>query len=206
LNFAKELLIQGVAVTMPLKEEIVKYVDVQCAEPSINTLVLKNDNYKGYNLDVIACYELIKEKRSIKDKSIYILGSGGVGASLACFFKDKEAIITIFNRDERRGLKAAKSSSAKFCRYDQFDGCCDVLIQTTSVGMAPNFEASIIETNLIKPTSLVIEFISNPKETLFLRGAKERGCDTIDGDLILEKISYLQQKLWKISSHTCCHC
>lgn len=206
LNFAIELQISGMAVTMPLKEEITKYIEVKCLEPSINTLILKRGSYKGYNLDVVAASELIKSKTSLSNKSVYILGAGGVGGALAYHLKNEGAIVTLFNRSQEKGQMVASKAHAKFSHYDGFDGHCDILIQTTSVGMTPVCDESIIDTNKINSSTLVIDFVSNPKETKFLRGAKAKGCVTIDGDLLLERVSFLQQQIWNVSSHNCCQC
>jgi 3-dehydroquinate dehydratase/shikimate dehydrogenase len=206
LALAKEMQIQGMAVTMPLKEVVTLYVDKVCQEPTINTLILKHDQYKGYNLDVLAAYELINKKLSVKDKSIYIIGSGGVGSALAWFLKNQGAKVTLFNRSLSKGMKAAENAQVNFLPLEDFDGDCSILIQATSVGMSPFVDESIIDKTLINKKTLVVDFVSNPEETKFLKEAKECGCDTISGIEIFELITHLHQKIWNISSHSCCHC
>ena len=61
-----------------------------------------------------------------------------------------------------------------------------LLLNATSVGMAPNTEGSIIEdTSLYHPDLIVSDVIYNPRETRFLREAREAGCRTFNGMYML---------------------
>ena len=61
-----------------------------------------------------------------------------------------------------------------------------LLLNATSVGMAPDTEGSIIEdTSLYHPDLIVSDVIYNPRETRFLREAREAGCRTFNGMYML---------------------
>ena len=61
-----------------------------------------------------------------------------------------------------------------------------MLVNATSVGMAPNTDASIItDTSLFRPDLIVSDIIYNPRETKFLKEAREAGCQTFNGMYML---------------------
>ena len=61
-----------------------------------------------------------------------------------------------------------------------------MLINATSVGMAPNTDESIItDTSLFRPDLIVSDVIYNPRETKLLREARECGCQTFNGMYML---------------------
>ena len=61
-----------------------------------------------------------------------------------------------------------------------------LLLNATSVGMAPDTENTIIEnTSLYHPDLIVSDVIYNPRETRFLREAREAGCRTFNGMYML---------------------
>lgn len=61
-----------------------------------------------------------------------------------------------------------------------------ILINASSVGMAPRADASLIsDPSFFHPGLVVGDVIYNPRETLLLRTAKEAGCHTFNGMYML---------------------
>ena len=57
-----------------------------------------------------------------------------------------------------------------------------ILVNGTSVGMAPNVDRTIItDTSMFHKDLFVFDVIYNPQETRLLREAKEAGCTCIGG-------------------------
>lgn len=72
-----------------------------------------------------------------------------------------------------------------------------LLLNATSVGMAPDTEGSIIEdTSLYHPDLIVSDVIYNPRETRFLREAREAGCRTFNGMYMLLYQGAEASRLW----------
>jgi shikimate 5-dehydrogenase len=65
------------------------------------------------------------------------------------------------------------------------DSCCHIFINTTSVGMHPDVDASPLDAAgqppRFTPETLVFDTIYNPMETKLLRHAKEAGAKTVGG-------------------------
>ena len=80
--------IHGINVTLPFKKSVITYVDRLTPEAeksqSVNTIYKENDKIIGHNTD-IAGFELGLRhfKYDVKEKKVFILGSGGVVPSLS---------------------------------------------------------------------------------------------------------------------------
>jgi len=55
------------------------------------------------------------------------------------------------------------------------------IIQATPIGMAPALNETLIPSDWIPLHAIVLDVISNPAETLFLRELKSRGVRTVSG-------------------------
>ena len=72
-----------------------------------------------------------------------------------------------------------------------------ILVNGTSVGMAPNEEDSLIEdASWFTPGLMVYDVIYNPEETKLLRMAKEAGCRTANGLYMLLYQGAAAFKIW----------
>ena len=72
-----------------------------------------------------------------------------------------------------------------------------ILVNGTSVGMAPNVDRTIItDTSMFHKDLFVFDVIYNPQETRLLREAKEAGCKTGNGMYMLLYQGAASFKLW----------
>ena len=87
IKAAKTLNIKGFAITMPFKQEVLKYVDETSEEVkkigAANTVLNKNNYLKAYNTDYVAAKTMLfnffpKETQ----KKLYIMGNGGYSKAL----------------------------------------------------------------------------------------------------------------------------
>ncbi len=58
---------------------------------------------------------------------------------------------------------------------------CDVLINSTSLGMHPNDDVLPIDESLISPDLVVADIVYNPLMTKLLKTAKSKGCSIVPG-------------------------
>ena len=84
--------IDGINVTVPFKQSVIPFLDELSPEAnesqSVNTIYKENDKVIGHNTD-IAGFELGLRhfKYDVKDKKVFILGSGGVVSSIILALK-----------------------------------------------------------------------------------------------------------------------
>lgn len=200
--------IRGFNLTMPCKNKIVELLDALSPAAqligAVNTVVNDDGRLIGYNTDGIGYMQAVKDAgHNIIGKTITVMGAGGAATAIcAQAALDGVAKINIFARSTSRFWKRTQTLADNINRtlpcqavlYDNADtqalkiavGESTLLLNATSVGMAPHTEASIItDTSLFRPYLIVSDVIYNPQETLLLRQAREAGCATFNGMYML---------------------
>ena len=72
----------------------------------------------------------------------------------------------------------------------------DVIINTTSVGMSPNENHSILDEKDLAKGRIVMDLVYKPVNTKLIRSARGKGCRTITGDRMLIYQAVRQFELW----------
>ena len=60
-------------------------------------------------------------------------------------------------------------------------GETDLIINCTSVGMAPDIQGCPIDPTLLEPRHAVYDIVYQPRETVLLREARRKRCRTVEG-------------------------
>ena len=153
----------------------------------------------GYTTDGIGYMRSLKEAgHNIIGKKMTLLGVGGAATSiLVQAALDGVSEISVFNRKSpsfertKELIEALKEYSS--CKIQLFDLADEerlrheiansaILVNATSIGMAPHTECSVItDSSLFHKDLIVSDVIYNPRETKFLQLAKKAGCETLNG-------------------------
>ena len=200
--------IRGFNLTMPNKNKIVELLDELSPAArligAVNTVVNDDGHLTGYNTDGVGYMQAVKDAGyDITGKAITIMGAGGAATAIcAQAALDGVEKIHIFAREtsrfwDRTQKLAENINSTRPCKavlhenkntaaLAQAISESALLLNATSVGMAPNTEGTIIEdTSLYHPDLIVSDVIYNPRETRFLKEAREAGCRTFNGMYML---------------------
>ena len=200
--------IRGFNLTMPNKNKIVELLDELSPAArligAVNTVVNDDGHLTGYNTDGVGYMQAVKDAGyDITGKTITIMGAGGAATAIcAQAALDGVEKIHIFAREtsrfwDRTQKLAENINSTLPCKavlHEKKDTAAlaqaisesALLLNATSVGMAPNTEGTIIEdTSLYHPDLIVSDVIYNPRETRFLKEAREAGCRTFNGMYML---------------------
>ena len=194
VNGAKAIGWKGFNITIPHKIEIMKYLDKIDDDAkligAVNTVKIENNKAIGYNTDGIGARLSIEEiMGEVKDYNILVIGAGGSSRAVCCELA-KNNNLTIINRTVEKAEIIANELSDKLNNIIDYGGLnsnynianFNIVINTTSLGMYPNINNKPpINMQNIKKDTVVMDLIYNPKETLFLKEAKEKGCTTING-------------------------
>ena len=200
--------IRGFNLTMPNKNKIVELLDELSPAArligAVNTVVNDDGHLTGYNTDGVGYMQAVKDAGyDITGKTITVMGAGGAATAIcAQAALDGVEKIHIFAREtsrfwDRTQKLAENINSTLPCKavlHENKDTAAlaqaisesALLLNATSVGMAPNTEGTIIEdTSLYHPDLIVSDVIYNPRETRFLKEAREAGCRTFNGMYML---------------------
>lgn len=203
----KALNVRGFNLTMPDKNLMCSLCDrlSPAAEiiGAVNTVVNEDGILTGHTTDGAGYMMAVKDAGyDIIGTKMTLLGAGGAGTSiLVQAALDGVSEISVFNRRtpffkraERIIEKLRERTSCKIRLYDYETasvlhreiGESTILVNATSVGMAPDTDACILEdSSVFRPGLVVSDVIYNPEETRLLKMAKEAGCDTFNGMYML---------------------
>ena len=104
----KQKKIAGINVTVPFKKTIISFLDKLSLDAeqtqSVNTICFENGNLVGHNTDINGFTKAIESlDYKIKNKTIFILGAGGVVPSIIlALIKMEASEIIISNRTRKK--------------------------------------------------------------------------------------------------------
>ncbi len=164
-------------VTIPYKKTVMRYLDVISPEAlrigSVNTVThMRDGRLKGDNTDYYGfSYMIDKGEINIGGKKVLILGSGGASMTARTVAADRDArevvIISRHGKDNYDNIAV------------HFD--CDIIINTTPVGMFPNNGDSPVSLDCFPNLCGVVDMIYNPSKTALILEAEEKGIPCISG-------------------------
>jgi len=180
--------IRGASVTTPHKVSALKYLDrldpAARAVGAVNTIVNDNGVLTGYNTDGDAALKALEEVTDLGGKRVVLVGSGGAALAIAAALKEKNVNMVILNRTEAKARQLAKKVNAEdYGGLERLSlvASADILINATTVGMAPGTRATIVPREFLHDHLTVFDIVYNPKETRLLREARARGCAIVYG-------------------------
>jgi 3-dehydroquinate dehydratase/shikimate dehydrogenase len=214
--FLKETLwldVKGCSVTIPHKEAIVPLL--QQKEGAVertgtcNTWVVQPDGRRiGYNTDYRAAMDSLEAAMGgqggdeaaspLLDKQVLVLGAGGVARSIVFGLIRRGAHVTITNRHDERATRLAEETGCRTVNWGlRASNVIDAVINATPVGMHPNVDDTPLPAAAFtRPNMVVFDTIYHPENTMMIKLARERGCQTITGvDMFLRQAAH-QFKLY----------
>jgi len=196
----------GLNLTIPLKEEALSSVSPKPMAASIGAVnTVSFDAEKGpvgNNTDGIgAKMALLDAGVDVAKKNVVIIGAGGAARAIAFQFAHDGANVHIANRTQARavaladdvivGLADTTSQSTVTITagglddMQKFMETCDILVNSTSVGMHPNTDETPVPAQFLRSDMVIFDIVYNPRQTrLLLDGAAIRAT-TVGGLMML---------------------
>jgi 3-dehydroquinate dehydratase / shikimate dehydrogenase len=201
LTLVREVPLHGLAVTMPLKEEILKHLEKTDALSekigACNTVVRSQEGkLYGFNTDVAAIIRPLEKRLPLKNARILVLGAGGAARAAVFGLKDKGAEVFILNRTAETAQTLARQAKAKTIKRDQLAKTSfDVILNATPSGMHGVKPTHILEANELN-ARLVFDMVYNPIDTPLIRMAREKGLPVITGVEMFVHQGARQFEIW----------
>lgn len=174
----------GLNVTIPYKQDVMKYLDEISDEAkaigAVNTLHLVDNRWIGYNTD---CYgferSLLKSLAGRKVSDALVLGSGGSSLAVRHVLSKLGIHHHTLSRNPSQ-LTYEKLSQQMIERHP-------LIINTTPLGMSPNTDTCPdIPYEYLTSDHILFDLIYNPEKTLFLTKGLSKGCTVQNGyDMLL---------------------
>ncbi len=205
----------GWNVTIPHKEAIIPYLDeveeAARAIGAVNTVVNCDGKLYGYNTDAEGFIgALLSRGFDPAGKQVVLLGAGGAArAATWALLKRGAKSICIAVRNEKKGedfVASFRSYDANgILRAEDWSGEAfssilpeaELIVNTTPLGMSPKVsEMPPMDLDQLKPEAFAYDIVYMPGETRFLREARLRGHETLNGEDMLVLQGAAAFSLW----------
>jgi len=193
--------INGLNITVPFKQLVIPFIDelTPFAEKaqSVNTIYKLNNKIIGHNTDIRGFELAIKDvDYDVKNKSVLILGAGGVVPSIIIALKKMEVSkIFLSNRTKEKAENLKKLDSKieiiDWGKIPEFN----IIINATSIGLKKDEEIKLNYSEIGK-NKLFYDIIYNPRETKFLSMAKKFGNQTENGKMMFIYQAHQAFSIW----------
>lgn len=199
----KILKIKGSNVTIPYKEEIMKYLDFISPEAqkikAVNTILLKENKLYGYNTDYFGFGTIInKNKIEINEQIAMILGTGGASKAIVTFLLDKGIKKIYLVSRTKKVVSEYEDARVEYTTYEDIkDINGNILINTTPVGMYPKTDASPANKEIVNNFETLIDIIYNPRMTEFLKIGKSLNKKICGGLEMLVGQAVKSEEFWQ---------
>ena len=204
----------GFNVTIPYKTDIIQFLDVIDEEAkkidAVNTIKKIDNKWFGYNTDVHGfCYPIRDYYKNIN--TALVMGTGGAAKAVIYailkYIKPQKIVVLGRNVDKAEQLNDKYKDASESILIEtnnssnikNYISSADLIVNTTSVGMHPNINESILPKSFsMKGQAIVYDLIYNPLETNFIKKAKEicTSCITINGMQMLIAQAVKSIEIW----------
>ncbi|MCH2132567.1 MAG: type I 3-dehydroquinate dehydratase [Phycisphaerales bacterium] len=217
----RSLDLSGVCVTLPHKENLVRFVreaggtltPIVERSGAANTMVVQPDgSLVADNTDVLGIVDPLQACLSLEGARAAVLGAGGAARAAVAGLLEAGAEVVVYNRTHERAaaLVERMAASGSFAGSlearaggPRQDDDFQVIVNATSVGMqgGPEPDACSLEAlggdpAAIQPGVVVFETVYAPRETPLVQLATARGARVITGDEMFLAQAVGQFRAW----------
>jgi len=197
---ARALGVRQLAVSLPHKEAAIAHLDevddTARQIGAVNTVTLADGRLIGANTDWLGAVRALERETRLDGRDVVVLGAGGTARAVVWGARARGARVTVLNRTLARAEKLAAELDAAAAGglEDLSRLACDVLVNTTSVGLRS--ERSPVPAAAIPARAVVLDAVYDPPRTRLLRDAEARGARTIGGKWMLVHQAAEQVRIW----------
>ena len=189
--------LRGLNVTIPYKEEVIKYLDSisKTAKKigAVNTIkFLPNGEIKGYNSDAFGFRESLAPLLSQHQKNALILGTGGASKAISFVLEEMEISYTFVSRQPKED---------KCLLYSELNDTVinghQIIINCTPLGTYPAIDRlPDLPYDLLGPEHLLYDLVYNPEITSFMRQGMKQGATVVNGFSMLKLQAEKSWSIW----------
>ncbi len=187
--------IAGFNVTIPYKEQILKFLDIIDDEAkeigAVNTIkIIKDNQLVGYNTDFYGFQESLKLFLKPHHKKALVLGTGGASKAIIFVLKKLNIAYLVVSRNPVKAQISYQDITEKV--IDK----CTLIINCTPLGTHPDIDKSPnIPYQFMTSQHLLYDLIYNPEKTSFLSKGERQGAAICNG---LKMLELQAEKAWEI--------
>lgn len=189
--------LKGLSVTIPYKEQVLKYVTQLSEEVKIikatNCIKIINDQFIAYNTDIIGFELSFLPLLEQHHKKALVLGTGGASKAVQYVLQKNNIPFVIVSRSKNNNAEIINYNSLSKEILDEYN----IIINCTPAGMHPNENTfPNIPYQLINQKHYLFDLIYKPFETIFLQKGSEAGATIKNGYDMLILQAEASWKIW----------
>jgi 3-dehydroquinate dehydratase/shikimate dehydrogenase len=192
--------VAGLAVTIPHKEKILRYLD-EC-DPlaarigAVNTVVVRGGGrLYGYNTDYVGVLRSLERRMRLAGSRVLLFGAGGAARAAAFALAQAGSIVCISARRPERARELAHAVGGQIvARAALKREFFDAIVNCTPVGMHPRGGSPLSGAEL--NCRIVMDMVYRPRETELLRVARGKGIEVISGLEMFLAQGFAQYEIW----------
>ena len=190
--------LKGLNVTIPYKEEVIKYLSEiseeanQIGAVNVIKIVRENNliNLKGYNSDCYGFKESLVPLLRSDIKNALILGTGGASKAVAYVLNSLRINITFVSRHPKENQLSYENIDEGVLNKNL------LVVNTTPLGMFPEvFDYPALPYQYLTKEHVCYDLVYNPLETEFMKRSEKYGAKVKNG---LEMLKLQAIKAWEI--------
>ncbi len=194
----KNPFLKGLAVTIPYKQAVLKYLDDASNIPAslfaCNCIRVAEGKLIGYNTDYIGFEKSIVPFLKPHHSKALILGNGGAAAAVSFVLKRLNVEFEIVSRKIYDGATLTYADLTEDIIKKN-----TLIINTTPLGMYPAISNYPPIPYLgITPHHFLYDLIYNPQKTIFLQKGEEQGAFIKNGDDMLVLQAEENWRIWNV--------
>ncbi len=199
LMIASTPTLRGFNVTIPYKQQVMRYLDEITPEAkaigAVNVVRVvrkgKKTILKGFNSDVVGFVNSLRPLLENQHTRALILGTGGASKAVAYGLQQLGIDYTFVSRTAREGVITYEEVTPALLKDYK------VIVNCSPVGMYPHVEeCPPLPYEAMDSQTLLYDLIYNPEETLFLRRGREQGALTKNGLEMLLLQAFAGWEMW----------
>jgi len=192
--------LRGLNVTIPYKEEVIRYLDELSAEAraigAVNVIRVTHKGsktvLKGFNSDVIGFTRSIESMLEPLHRKALILGTGGAAKAVDYGLKSLGLGTLFVSRTARPGVITYNDVTPDLIRSHK------VIVHCTPLGMYPHVDSCPpLPYEAMDSHTLLYDLLYNPDETLFMQKGRQQGAITKNGLEMLLLQAFASWEMWQ---------
>ena len=192
--------LRGLNVTIPYKEEVIRYLDELSAEAraigAVNVIRVTHKGsktvLKGFNSDVIGFTRSIESMLELQHRKALILGTGGAAKAVDYGLKSLGLGTLFVSRTARPGVITYNDVTPDLIRSHK------VIVNCTPLGMYPHVDSCPpLPYEAMDSHTLLYDLLYNPDETLFMQKGRQQGAITKNGLEMLLLQAFASWEMWQ---------
>ena len=197
-DYCHTLNIKGLSVTMPLKKDVIAFIDsIPDGCDAINTIGF-NDASSAINTDGEGAVRALQQHTTVLNKKVLVIGAGGSATGIIACLEQHTKHINIYNRTHSKAQQLAKQYHATALLDTQAQQQTFDIIINTLPPQAQQQNATLKAIiNHQSASTVIMDIVYKPSNTPVIELARKIGASCVYGKEMFEQQALLQQHYWQ---------